>query len=384
MVGGKNLKCKRCGASWILGNLSLKRDCCPICDINLNVQSEYREYETVIELLQVLIEQNGIDFWNNDRAINGYLNDYFPEKIEIRDKIRFLLDNKFNNQIIYWYHNPPSRDEIMNALEGEHAGNMADNQFIDGIMALVETYKNEGTNFENPSFYKEYAQKCVNMKFKEVALEKAVQCGADEQTELELAEFKLAVGEKDGIDILQRLAEKDNVNSLLRLAKMYEQGKFINRDYSKEIECLNKAISKNSAEGMFQLGRLYMLGWGMPKSKEKAVELFEKASEYNHEKANYQLYSVYYNENREQIALEKLKHAADSGYVPAMYEYALHLLYGEHITENVSTAVSILNACALQGNTEAIEKLRYIYSVGYKVPQDKLKALEWQEKLKGG
>jgi TPR repeat protein len=248
----------------------------------------------------------------------------------------------------------------------------------------VKTYKEEGTNFKEPSFYLDYAKQCTDVQYKIVALEKAVQYGADEETEFDLAELKLSNGKEDSVDVLQRLAEKGNVNALLRLAKIYEQGSIVAKDYSKEIECLNKAISNNSAEGMYQLGRLYMLGWGEPKSKAMAVDMFEKASQHNHEKANYQLYAVYYRENREQLALSKLKKAVDSGYVPAMYEYALHLLYGEHMKEDISQAVRLLEECALHGDAEAIEKLSYIYSVGYKVPRDKLKALEWQDKLAGG
>lgn len=378
------MNCKRCGASWKLGNISPKIDSCPVCDINFRYAPDYREFETIVELLQFLITQYGVDYWSNARGINGYLNDYFPEKTEIRNKIKFLLEKDFGKKIAEWYLNNPNREDIIHFFQTMQFQGDNDN-FIDGIMFLVGASKSEGTDIESPIFYKTFAQGCLNIEYKIAALEKAVRYGADDKIELELTDLKMSISDEVGLNSLQNLAERGNVNSLLRLAKIYEQGKVVERDYSKVIEYLNKAVLNNSAEGMFQLGRLYLLGWGVLKTKEKAIELFEKASEQNHVKANYQLYFVYYNENVDQktLAIEKLKVAAEAGYLPAMYEYALHLLYGEQVSEDIPIAISLLESCALQGNVDAIEKLRYIYSIGYKVPRDKMKALEWQDKLMG-
>ena len=378
------MRCKRCGASWKLGNLSPHMDYCPVCEANFLTEPNCREFETIAELLQFLISQHGVDYWNNCKGISGYLNDYFPEKVEIRNKIRFLLDNNISEKMVGWYQNIPSREEIIYTLEqAQFQGDIED--FADGIMFLVGATKSEGTDIENPIFYVTYAQGCLKVEYKILALEKAVQYGAGTITELELADLKMSISKEEGIVFLKKIAEQGNVDALLRLVKIYEKGNGVGKDYIKAIESLNKAIMKNSAEAMFQLGRLYLLGWGVPKIKEKAIELFEKASVQNHAKANYHLYSIYYNEydNRKQLALEKLQYAMESGYLPAMYEYGLHLLYGENISENVPIAISLLESCALQGSIEAIEKLRYIYSVGYKVPRDKLKALEWQDKIMG-
>ena len=97
------------------------------------------------------------------------------------------------------------------------------------------------------------------------------------------------------------------------------------------------------------------------------------------------MYSRYYEKNStKELAIDKLKMAAESKYLPAMYEYALHLLYGEQVTEDVTKAIEMLEECALLGKEEAIEKLRFIYSTGYKVIKDKVKALEWKARLMEG
>lgn len=379
------MKCKRCGASWELGNLSPKMDSCPVCDIDFIDESENREFESIIELLQFLILKNGVDYWSNDKGINGYLNDYFPEKTEARNTIKYLLEQGLGSIIIGWYKDQPSSEEIRKKIE-EVSVHGNKNEIIDSIMFLIGNLHKKGTDLADPAFYKEYAATCLDTQKKIVALEKAIQYGADAETELELANLKMTISEEAGLNVLQGLAERGNVDALLRLAKIYEKGEGVRQDYPKEIECLNKAISQNSAEAMFQLGRLYMLGLGVAKKKQTAIELFERASEQRHVKANYQLYSAYYDgdSNQKQLALEKLQCSAESGYLPAMYEYAIHLLYGECISENTPLAISMLENCALKGCEEAVEKLRYIYSVGYKVQRDRLKALEWQDKLTGG
>lgn len=380
------MNCKKCGASWKLGNILPQMDCCPICDIDFQKMPSYKNFDTIVELLQFLVAQNGTDYWNNDRGINGYLNDYFPEKSEIRNQIRFLLEKQFGKRIIEWYQDIPDKVIIKEALESiQFQGDI--NAFSEGIMLLVGASTQKGTDIKSPVFYMAYAHKCKSIEYKIKALEKAVLYGAGEETKLELADLKLKRNPNEGMDAFNKLVEQGSIESLLRLAKIYEQGKIIEKNYLKEIDYLNKAVLQNSAEGMYQLGRLYMLGRGLKKSNEKAIELFEKASEQNHEKANFQLYSIYYNsekENFKQLALVKLQYAAKAEYLPAMYEYALHLLYGEHTLENVPMAVTILENCALQGCEEAIEKLCYMYSAGYKVARDKLKALKWQDRLKGG
>lgn len=379
------MKCKSCGAFWKIGNISPEVDICPVCDVDFIKNPETREFESITELLYFLINKNGIEYWANDKGINGYLNDYFPEKIEIRNDIKLLLEQGFSRWIIEWYSIRPSREEIKKKIdEVSFYGNV--DEFIDSIMFLVGSLIKEGTVVTSPAFYKEYAATCLDIEKKVIALKKAIQYGADEETELELANLKITIDSEAGLKILQNLAERGNVEALLRLAKIYESGVGVQQDYQREIEYLNKAILNNSAEAMFQLGRLYMLGLGFAKNKQTAIELFERAAEQRHVKANYQLYFVYCDKGSEyrKLALEKLQISAETGYLPAMYEYAIHLLYGEYISENVTMAISILESCALQGYEEAIEKLRYIYSVGYKVSKDRLKALEWQEKLIGG
>ena len=378
------MNCRRCGAYWKEGNISSTINNCPICDNNFQKEPEHRGFDIITELLQFLIAQNGIGYWNNKKGLNGYLNDYFPDRIKERADISNLLDKEFGNKMIEWYKNMPPQDVIVQDIMSLGIQDRI-NEYTSGIMYLLGAIKIGGTNFIEPQYYEEYARNCSDIRYKILALEKALKYGADDEIALKLSEIQMNVDNVKGLRLLQELSEKGNVNALLKLAKITEQGIFIERDYKKVTEYLVRAEQKKSAEGIYQLGRLYLLGRGVPRNRQKAIELLEKASHENHEKANYQLYGIYYNSNcsLQQVALNKLQNSAKSGYVPAMYEFALHLLYGENVVENIPMAVSLLEACANNGMEEAEEKLCYIFSVGYKVEKDKFKALQWKNKLMG-
>ena len=65
-----------------------------------------------------------------------------------------------------------------------------------------------------------------------------------------------------------------------------------------------------------------------------------------------------------------------------MYEYSLHLLYGDDVSQDVDSAIKFLEEAALRDDKDAISKLAYIYSVGFKVNKDMNKAKIYKEKLR--
>lgn len=152
---------------------------------------------------------------------------------------------------------------------------------------------------------------------------------------------------------------------------------------------INKAdsaeyINDITSETLFNQGRKLYLGEGKDIDIPKAVELFSKSAELGNEKASYVLYKIYYQGQASiELAIQYLKKAADSNYLPAMYDLAIHLLHGDDMKKNTEEAIHLLNKCAEKGNQPAISKLFYLYRVGLGNKADRNKAEEYRKLLKG-
>ena len=150
---------------------------------------------------------------------------------------------------------------------------------------------------------------------------------------------------------------------------------------------INKADSGEyfndiSNEALFNQGRKFYLGEGIAIDIPKAVESFSKSAELGNVKASYVLYKIYYqNQASTEFAIQHLKKAADMNYLPAMYDYAIHLLYGDDVDKNTEKAIQLLDKCAKKGSQPAISKLFYLYRVGLGNKVDRKKAEEYRKLL---
>jgi len=91
------------------------------------------------------------------------------------------------------------------------------------------------------------------------------------------------------------------------------------------------------------------------------------------------LYKANIRENRIDEALKFLEIAMDKGVIAAKFEHGLHLL---DIQGRKQEGIKELKECALAGYERAIQRLRYMYLVGYKVEQD-IDEAEKYEKMIG-
>ena len=142
-------------------------------------------------------------------------------------------------------------------------------------------------------------------------------------------------------------------------------------------------INEISDEDLFNQGRKFYLGDGIAIDIPMAVELFTKSAELGNEKASYVLYKIYYHDQAsKELAIQYLKKAADLNYIPAMYDLAIHLLYGDDIGKNITRAIQLLDKCAEKGNQPAISKLFYLYRVGLGKKADRNKAQYYRKMLR--
>lgn len=87
---------------------------------------------------------------------------------------------------------------------------------------------------------------------------------------------------------------------------------------------------------------------------------------------------LYTLKNKRPESIKYLKLAADFSR-QASYEYAIQLLHGDYVNENVREAIDILTQLADAGEKSAISKLRYIYATGHKTAVDAEKSQYYRE-----
>lgn len=137
------------------------------------------------------------------------------------------------------------------------------------------------------------------------------------------------------------------------------------QDYAHAMYLLELAEKENNPEALYQIGRFYLLGYGVERSYELAKDYLVDAAEMGHVKANFVLYKLL-DRDKPEIAVGYLRYAAGQGHPEAMYDLAIHLLYGESMPEDVPEAVRLLRKCAEMGNEAAVSKLRFLEKTGYR------------------
>lgn len=369
------MQCLQCGAKWIQGNKMLLLESCPICDCNYKINPELKKYNKIQELLLELILEKGIDFCKNQQNINAYLNDYFPEQEVIRENIKMLLEQGVG-EFVYDYRNGVRTISVESYCSS--ISSVIDKSSIINVLEyLCEAKEFAGSDFKTETFYLEQFEEIAEDKYKIICLEKARSINNSEDISYRLADFNLSIGKIDiGIKMLQDLADKNHLNSTLKLASIYKT------DELKAIELLEKASSNGSSEATFLLGCEYLFGSDKIQNNSRAEECFEKVAGDSYPEAHYYLYKLYYKHSESKSkALEHLRLAADLNDLSAKYEYAIHLLYGDDMQENIGLAVRLLEECAEKNNISAIQKLSFMYMTGFKVAKDKQKAKIYKEKL---
>ena len=94
--------------------------------------------------------------------------------------------------------------------------------------------------------------------------------------------------------ILEPLAEQNDLEAMLMLGFMFEAGKNgILQDYSEAFKWYQRSAQGNNAMGLFHNGRMYYNGFYVSRDDREAEKLFIKAIQKGHIKAQYYLGMLY-------------------------------------------------------------------------------------------
>ena len=368
------MHCLKCGCKWRIGNVSPNISFCPICDTDFMENIEYRGYDSISELLMCLLVEKGNDICLNNLQITSYLNDFFPQEVLLRDQIEMLLNHGIGKYVYHCRNGHKPRNNLRIIVW--QAGLINNYDDIEKtIFYLTGRIIEEGSNIEKANFYLDQVEQLHNDSCKLVALEKANKLSPDIYALNRQADLLLEVGNTPGaVAVLEKASETGNEAVILRLANIYEKGEIIQQNYGRAADLYSQLEKQDNTEGLFRLGKLFYLGRGVKKNTSQAVEYFSRSAEKGNYRAQYYLYKILYKEDPI-TAVDCLVKSATQNFEPAMYDLAIHLLYGDDIIKDVTRAMGLLEECSKHGNRDAASKLYYIYMTGYEVEPNKEKAL---------
>ena len=316
------MKCKICGANWKLNNVHPDFEVCPICSIDFKSHRECLGFNEIEELVLFLINENKMDICDNSNIILAYIGDLFPERTIEREIIKTLIEDGIATNINNFLNKKLSVQELHKVVENRSYSQK------DRIIASIDYIcgiNRSGDDISTKEFYLKQLDNVYEDRYKIIALKKANLIDpTDDQIITELAEQMYKSKEIDEyILLLRRSAELGNSDSIVKLAL---------HSYRK-------------------------------KDKEEYFELMHKAAELGNRVACFREYlNLYSEETTKEAAMEYLKAAVDKKYVPAMYEYAIHLLHGDSVPKDNDAAILLLEECASSGYDDAICKLKFVSS----------------------
>ncbi len=174
------------------------------------------------------------------------------------------------------------------------------------------------------------------------------------------------------IELYKQSANEGYAISQKRMAELYCEGKFVEKNYTKAVEWYRKAGMQGDSESIYNIGMMYYYGKGVSKDYKESVKFFKEASNLNDKKAQYMLAFCYYNGyGVEQNYLESVKwylKAAEQGLADAQYNLATCYYEGEGVEQNYSEAIKWYLKAAEQNDPDAHYMLGLCYELGKGVP----------------
>ena len=188
-----------------------------------------------------------------------------------------------------------------------------------------------------------------------------------------------------GLEILFPLAEKDNVEAIKMLARIYMNGIGVTQDVKKGFQYWMKAAEMEEPTAMNEVGYCYHYGeGGLPKDERKAVRWYAKAAEKGHILAMLNLGICYENgqgvDCNIQRAIKWYEKAAENGNASAQLNMGQYYFEGKGLPLDYQKAFQWFEKAAMQGEAVAQFYLGVCYENGQGINQNIGKAIEWYTK----
>ena len=150
---------------------------------------------------------------------------------------------------------------------------------------------------------------------------------------------------KEGLRLVQSLADQGNAEAQYALAGAYKRGELgLPRDRGQMISWLRKSAEKNP-EAEIALGVAYIEGDGVHRNRAEAINWYRRAAEH--------------------------------GNAHGQFDLGISYEYGVGVHKDMGQAVQLVQAAAVQGYARARHHLGELYEEGRGVPKDKIAAIMW-------
>ena len=136
----------------------------------------------------------------------------------------------------------------------------------------------------------------------------------------------------------------------------------------KALKFYKQLVKENNQEAMIHLARIYLDGKAIEKSFSKAKELLQKASDLDNDKASFYLGKFYLSKKTPYFNLPKAYNsfvkAANNNYAPAQNMVGEFLVNGIAVEKDYKLAVKLFEKASKQGLINAQCNLAFMYASG--------------------
>lgn len=146
----------------------------------------------------------------------------------------------------------------------------------------------------------------------------------------------------------RKAAERGDPDAQFNLGVLYDNGRFVPRDYAEAVKWYRKASDKGVVAAQFNLALMYREGHGVDRNDSEAVKWYRKA--------------------------------AENGSAAAQFNLSLMYDKGDGIEQDYDAAAKWCRLAAEQGHRDAQYNLGQMYRHGQGVPRDMDEAVNWLRK----
>lgn len=183
---------------------------------------------------------------------------------------------------------------------------------------------------------------------------------------------------------IKNLAKEGDINAQMELAKAYEKGERLKKDYYEAFEWYLTAAKHENAQAQFKVGFYSLISRGTLLDYDEAYFWLNKASLNGNIESKYYLAKIYSEGKGRARNIEKaidlLTIASEKNEYKSQSELARLYVNGIGVKKNLKKAIALYTSSAENGNISAQNNLAILYQLGRGVKKDIKKAIFWYKK----